>query len=235
MKLITETSSDGIISAKFLYGGVDEISGYRICFSLLSKCSVVSGCKIMRQFGGYVEMAPENHGILKIGEEWNFSFKYDFARHAPANVSWGPMGSYLKLNDGQTVDVISEPIKFPDSHVTKKIKLSAEEPELRLVPHPLCWGGKPGTCSLSGGINLTGKLSKTEKKVISSFQLLIERMGYSCMLNEQGVEVCFENSVKNFGEEEYEMQINSDQIKISASQYSGYFYSMKILLQLTEV
>ena len=107
MKLITKTSSEGVISAKFVNGGSDEISGYRICFSLLSKCSVVSGCKIMRQFGGYVEMAPDNHGSLKIGEAWNFSFKYDFDRHTPANVSWGPMGSYLKLNDGQIVDVIS--------------------------------------------------------------------------------------------------------------------------------
>ena len=31
----------------------------------------------MSQFGGYVEMAPDNQGSLKIGEEWNFSFKYD--------------------------------------------------------------------------------------------------------------------------------------------------------------
>ena len=107
MKLITETCSDGVISARFVNGGSHEISGYRICFSLLSKCSVVSGCKIMRQFGGYVEMEPYNQGILKIGEAWNFSFKYEFDRHAPVNVSWGPMGVYLKLNDVQTVDVIS--------------------------------------------------------------------------------------------------------------------------------
>ena len=77
MKLITETCTDGVISARFVNGGSNEISGYRICFSLLSKCSVVSGCKIMRQFCGYVEMAPDNQGSLKNGEEWNFSFKYD--------------------------------------------------------------------------------------------------------------------------------------------------------------
>ena len=77
MKLITETCTDGVISARFVNGGSNEISGYRICFSLISKCSVVSGCKIMSQFGGYVEMATDNQGILKIGEEWNFSFKYD--------------------------------------------------------------------------------------------------------------------------------------------------------------
>ena len=144
MKLITKTSSEGVILAKFVNGGSDEISGYRICFSLLSRCSVVSGCKIMRLFGGYVEMAPDNQGSLKIGEAWNFSFKYDFNRHAPANVSWGPMGSYMKLNDGQTVDVISEPIKFPDSHVINKIKLSADEPDLRLIPHPLYWEKNQG-------------------------------------------------------------------------------------------
>ena len=235
MKLITETCSDGVISARFVNGGTHELSGYRICFSLLSKCSVVSGCKIMLQFGGYVEMAPDNQRILKIGGEWNFSFKYDFDRHAPANVSWGPMGSYLKLNDGQTVDVISEPIKFPYSHLTSKIKLLAEEPELRLIPHPLCWEKKSGTCSLTGGINLTGRLSKTEKKVISSYRSLTDRMGFSCMLNDQGVEVFFENAEKNFGEEEYELVINPNQIKISASHYSGYIYSLVSLLQLREV
>ena len=80
--------------------------------------------------------------------------------------------------------------------------------------------------------NFSGKLSKIEKKVINSFQLLIKRMGFSYMLNEQGVEVCFENSEKNFDKEEYEIQINSDQIKINASHYSGYFYSLVSLLQL---
>ena len=77
MKLITETCTDGVISARFVNGGGYEISGYRICFSLLPKCSLVSGYKIMRQFGGYEEMAPDNQGNLKNGEEWNFSFKYD--------------------------------------------------------------------------------------------------------------------------------------------------------------
>ena len=77
MKLITEKCSDGLIWARFVNGGSHKISGYRICFSLLSKCYVVLGCKIMSQFGGYVEMAPDNQGSLKIGEEWNFSFKYD--------------------------------------------------------------------------------------------------------------------------------------------------------------
>ncbi|GIT08517.1 MAG: hypothetical protein CM1200mP30_21470 [Pseudomonadota bacterium] len=51
----------------------------------------------------------------------------------------------------------------------------------------------------------------------------------------RGVEVFFEIAEKNFGEEEYEMQINSDQVKISASHYSGYFYSLVSLLQLREV
>ena len=74
MKIITETCTDGLIKARIVNGSSHEISGYSICFSLISKCSVVSGCKIMSQCGGYVEMAPDNQGSLKIGEEWNFSF-----------------------------------------------------------------------------------------------------------------------------------------------------------------
>ena len=98
MKLITETCSDGVISARFVNGGTHELSGYRICFSLLSKCSVVSGCKILLQFGGYVEMAPDNQRILKIGGEWNFSFKYDFLAelsHPALGINFDPANMVL--------------------------------------------------------------------------------------------------------------------------------------------
>ena len=66
----------------------------------------------MHQFGGYAELAPDHSRSLMNGDEWNFSFKYVFERHAPVNVSWGPMGTFLKLKDGQTVEVFNEPLKF---------------------------------------------------------------------------------------------------------------------------
>ena len=47
MKLITETDGDGVISARFCYSGSDEINGFKICFSLLSKYSPVAGAALM--------------------------------------------------------------------------------------------------------------------------------------------------------------------------------------------
>ena len=67
MKLFTETDGDGVISARFGYSGSDEINGFKICFSLLSKCLAVSGCKLMHQFGGYAELAPDHTRNLMNG------------------------------------------------------------------------------------------------------------------------------------------------------------------------
>ena len=100
----------------------------------------------MHQFGGYAERAPDHTRSLMNGDEWNFSFKYVFERHAPVNVSWGPMGTFLKLKDGQTVDVFNEPLKFLNGTTKNRKKLSAEEPALRLIPHPLSWEQEAETC-----------------------------------------------------------------------------------------
>jgi hypothetical protein len=59
MRLFTETAKDGVISARFVYSGKSEINDFRLCFSLLSTCSAVSGCKLAHQFGGYSELACE--------------------------------------------------------------------------------------------------------------------------------------------------------------------------------
>ncbi len=137
MRFFTQVGEDGIIAARFVYSGQSEINDFRICFSLLSTCSSVSGCRIEHQIGGYTELVPDIPIILSEGKEWEFSFEYEFERHAPLNVSWGPMGVYLKLKNGQTIDVVTEPLKFlsisPD--VVEKPHLS--EPKIRLIPNPV--------------------------------------------------------------------------------------------------
>ena len=72
MLFYTQADKDGIISARLVYTGKSEITDFSICFSLLSKCSVVSGCKLTRQVGGYTELAPEYSESLKKGQEWEF-------------------------------------------------------------------------------------------------------------------------------------------------------------------
>jgi len=151
MRLFTQTAEDGVISARFVYNGKSGLTGFRICFSLLSTCSAVSGCRIEHQLGGYTELMPDSPVLLKDGQEWNFSFKYDLERHAPLNVSWGPTGAYLKLKNGQTVDVFSEPLKFLSIASQPVKQHSPVEPELRLIPHPVLWEKESGTCDLSHG------------------------------------------------------------------------------------
>lgn len=186
----------------------------------------------MHQFGGYAELAPDHTKSLMNGDEWNFSFKYVFERHAPVNVSWGPMGTFLKLKDGQTVDVFNEPLKFLNVTTKNRKNIAAEEPALRLIPHPLSWEQEAETCDLSEGFKISEFSSETQNKVVSSFKSLIERCDLKEIISNQGVKVCFEKDKQNFGEEGYELLIKPDKVKIRASQYTGYFYGLISLLQL---
>ena len=86
MKLYIETKKNGIILAKFVYTKNTIINNFRICFSLLSKCSSVSGCKLKKQVGGYTELAPDPEKSLTKDQKWEFSFKYELERHIFLNL-----------------------------------------------------------------------------------------------------------------------------------------------------
>ena len=231
MRFFTQVGEDGIIAARFVYSGQSEINDFRICFSLLSTCSSVSGCRIEHQIGGYTELVPDIPIILSEGKEWEFSFEYEFERHAPLNVSWGPMGVYLKLKNGQTIDVVSEPLKFLSisPHVVKNPPLS--EPQIRLIPHPVLWEKEAGTCDLSHGLSMPQTPPAEIQKVIHSFTSLINRYELTEMLTSNGVNIHFdlENKIK---EEGYEMLIRADSVLIRASGYKGFFYALISMLQL---
>ena len=178
MRFFTQKNKDGVISARFIYSGKSEITDFWICFSLLSKCSAVSGCKIKHQVGGYTELVPSPTKSLSKDDEWKFSFKYELDRHSPTNVSWGPMGTYLKLKNGKTLKVISEPLEFLNTSIQPLKQITFEEPELRLIPHPVLWKMEDRTCDLSRGINFSDNITEKEGQVILTFKSLIERNGY---------------------------------------------------------
>ena len=201
MRFFTQKNKDGVISARFIYSGKSEITDLWICFRLLSKCSAVSGCKIKHQVGGYTELVPSPTKSLSKDDEWEFSFKYELDRHSPANVSWGPMGTYLKLKNGQAVEVLNETLKFPKITSQTGKQLSMEEPKLRLIPHPFLWEKKSLNCDLSSGINFSGDFSEKVGKAIKSFKSLIERWGLQEVLSFGGVQIVFENIEDKFEEE----------------------------------
>ena len=234
MRLFTQTEEDGVIVARLVYNGKSGVTGFRICFSLLSTCSAVSGCRIEHQLGGYTELMPDSPVLLKDGQEWNFSFKYDLERHAPLNVSWGPTGAYLKLKNGQTVDVFSEPLKFSTIASQPVKQHSPVEPELRLIPHPVLWEKESGTCDLSHGLCLPQTPSAEIQKLIHSFSSLIDRYAFKETLSSAGVTIHFESLHQIVKDEAYELEIKAESVSIRASGYNGFFYALISLLQLKE-
>ena len=234
MRLFTQTAEDGVIAARFVYNGKSGLTGFRICFSLLSTCSAVSGCRIEHQLGGYTELMPDSPVLLKDGQEWNFSFKYDLERHAPLNVSWGPTGAYLKLKNGQAVDVFSEPLKFSTIASQPVKQHSPVEPELRLIPHPVLWEKESGTCDLSHGFCLPQTPPAEIQKLIHAFSSLINRYAFKDTLSSTGVTIHFENLHQKVKDEAYELEIKAESVSIRASGYNGFFYALISLLQLKE-
>ena len=234
MRLFTQTEEDGVIVARLVYNGKSGVTGFRICFSLLSTCSAVSGCRIEHQLGGYTELMPDSPVLLKDGQEWNFSFKYDLERHAPLNVSWGPTGAYLKLKNGQAVDVFSEPLKFLSIASQPVKQHSPVEPELRLIPHPVLWEKESGTCDLSHGLCLPQTPSAEIQKLIHSFSSLIDRYAFKETLSSAGVTIHFESLHQIVKDEAYELEIKAESVSIRASGYNGFFYALISLLQLKE-
>ncbi|MBC8257456.1 MAG: beta-N-acetylhexosaminidase [SAR324 cluster bacterium] len=234
MRLFTQTAEDGVIAARFVYKGKSEITDFRICFSLLSTCSAVSGCRIDHQLGGYTELIPDSPILLNDGQEWGFSFKYEFERHAPLNVSWGPAGAFLKLKNGQAVDVLSEPLKFLYTPSLPVKQQSPVEPELRLIPHPVLWEKETATCDLSNGFCLPQTPPAEIQKVIKAFSSLINRYAFKEILSSAGVTIHFDNLHQKVKDDAYEMEIKAESVSIKASGYNGFFYSLISLFQLVE-
>ena len=232
MRFFTQKNKDGVISARFIYSGNSEITDFWICFSLLSKCSAVSGCVIKHQVGGYTELVPSPTKSLSKDDEWKFSFKYELDRHGPVNKSWGPKGTFLKLKNGKTLKVISEPLEFLNTSIQPLKQITFEEPELRLIPHPVLWEMEDGTCDLSRGINFSGDSSEKVGKAIKSFKSLIERWGLQEVLSFGGVQIVFENIEDKFEEEGYELVIKPEIVNIRASQFMGFFYALITILQM---
>jgi len=234
MRLYTETNKNGIISAKFVYSRNTIIKNFRICFSLLSKCSPVSGCKLKKQVGGYSELEPNPKRSLTKGQKWEFSFKYELERHAPVNISWGPMGTFLKIKNGKTFDIETKPLKFSNVPTRNRNIINSKEPEIRLIPNPVSWQKSRGKCRLTIGINLTNSHNNNVKKAIDSFNSLKERLGFEWSENVAGINVIFENSAQNLNSEGYEMLIESKLIKIISLNSIGFLYGLISLLQLRE-
>ena len=234
MKLFTETDNKGIISAKFVYSRSPVINNFRICFSLLSKCSSVAGCKLVKQVGGYSEFSPDPNRILKKGQEWKFSFKYEFQRHGPVNTSWGPMGVFLKIKNGKTIDIKTKPLKFTNAPKMKRNEILSDEPEIRLIPNPVSWEKTLDICDIRDGTNFNVVQNKNATNAIKSFNSLVERLGFKWMKEPKGIPIVFMDSSKNLNSEGYEIVIEPELLIIRSFQSIGFLYALISLLQMRE-
>lgn len=156
--MTTSIDSEGYFCARLINNSQQKIDNFLFCFSVLSPIKSIDSCSLEKIIGGYCELAKSDNSSLLPGDEWTFKYAYEYSRHKPMNHTWGPQGGFLKLKNGNTINLkmidleferISSVASAPSSLVDK----SASE-LLRLVPHPHLWTPSAGVCNLSRPINV---------------------------------------------------------------------------------
>ena len=103
--MTTEIDSNGFFCSKLKNNSGHQIDNFSFCFSLLSPVKAYENCIISESVGGYSELSNPSQLTLNSGEEWNFKYGYEFDRHKPLNHTWGPQGGFLKLQNGNTINI----------------------------------------------------------------------------------------------------------------------------------
>jgi len=223
---------DGVMAAQLVNGGEATLKDFRLCFSLVAPGTAVSGCRMVQQVGGYMELSPELLASLVPGGCWDFAFAYDLERHHPINGTWGPTGAYLILENEELLEVQTEPMAFPESARVTVLPPEVQEPELRLIPHPAVWQASGGVCDASSGFAWNTGAADELATALDSAEKLAARCGFPEFSKEAGVSLVVQIPEEPLVSEEYALTLTPSQITLSASDYPGVFYAAVTLQQL---
>lgn len=233
LRLSSAVQPDGSLKLR-LHNAGEPISGFHLCFSLLSLAVVVSGARTVRQVANFLEVAPEPEVPLGNGESWELVVAYGFERHHPANVSWGPQLPYVALADGTTIDVEPTPLDFSAIEpVAAPEPPSPEAPELSLIPHPESWTAGMGSCDASAGFRLSPEAPNFLQGAFQAVEALAQRCGFSPWVG-PGVTLQFEPLDSANSEEAYALAIIPGSVTLRAAHHSGALHALISLLQLRQ-
>ncbi|MBF2734987.1 MAG: family 20 glycosylhydrolase [Betaproteobacteria bacterium AqS2] len=226
-RLSTRLLPDGAIAAELRCGGQALPAGFRLCGSILVTAAARANCRLVRNDGGYFELAPpDDEAGLAAGEAWEFTIAYKDG-YAILNQSWGITGAYLRTPDGAAHAVETTPLEFP-SYPDFPAPAPGPAPELLLLPTPAAWRPAGGTCDLTAGLQSAGD----PPPGAAEFLALAGRLGLD-ELSPKGdgaAELAF--AAAELPAEAYELAIAKGRVTVRASDASGRFYAMASLLQL---
>ena len=240
--MTTEIDSNGFFCSKLKNNSGHQIDNFSFCFSLLSPAKAYENCIVSQSVGGYSELSNPSQLTLNSGEEWNFKYGYEFDRHKPLNHTWGPQGGFLKLQNGNTINIDMTDLDLQRiSSVASTLQVlgnNIPSASLRLVPQPYIWKPSAGVCNLSESLNVVLDESETITNAYKAASDLGKRINIDALplkINQQSQNTATSLRLKfeKFADtSSYNLTITSDAIELTAGDESGFFYGLISLLQL---
>ncbi len=195
------------------------------CFSLIAPGRVVAGGEQIRDLAGYMEVQLPD---LRPGESHEITLAYR-GGFTPSNRAWLPMGSYLRLTGGKTVDL--PPLPRGVAVVEGDRPDRPEGPPvdgLRLIPPPESWSPAGGTLMarafVAGGAGLG-------REPLEAASALGARTGLGALLGPEGVALTVEERA-DLPAEGYHLTIAPEGVTLAAGGRAGVFYGAVTLLNL---
>jgi len=240
--MTTEIDSNGFFCSKLKNNSGHQIDNFSFCFSLLSPVKAYENCIVSESVGGYSELSNPSQLTLNSGEEWNFKYGYEFDRHKPLNHTWGPQGGFLKLQNGNTINIDMTDLDLQRiSSVASTLQVlgnNIPSESLRLVPQPYIWKPSAGVCNLSESLNVVLDESEMITNAYKAASDLGKRINIDALplkINQQSQNTATSLRLKfeKFADtSSYNLTITSDAIELTAGDESGFFYGLISLLQL---
>ncbi|MDE0949101.1 MAG: family 20 glycosylhydrolase [Candidatus Thioglobus sp.] len=240
--MTTEIDSNGFFCSKLKNNSGHQIDNFSFCFSLLSPVKAYENCIVSESVGGYSELSNPSQLTLNSGEEWNFKYGYEFDRHKPLNHTWGPQGGFLKLQNGNTINIDMTDLDLQRiSSVASTLQVlgnNIPSESLRLVPQPYIWKPSAGVCNLSESLNVVLDESEMITNAYKAASELGKRINIDALplkINQQSQNTATSLRLKfeKFADtSSYNLTITSDAIELTAGDESGFFYGLISLLQL---
>ena len=241
--MTTEIDSDGFFCSKLINNSGHKIDSFSFCFSLLSPVKSQQNCVVTKSIGGYSELSHPSKLTLHAGEEWSFKYGYALDRHSPLNHTWGPQGGFLKLQNGNTINLSMTDIELQHiSSVAPTLKVMGDHiipsESLRLVPQPYLWNPSAGVCNSSGFLNVVLDQSEVIIKSYKAASDLGKRINIDILPSQtnQNLKDTSTSLLVKFQKfsdaSAYNLTITSDVIELTAGDESGFYYGLVSLLQL---
>jgi hexosaminidase len=186
------------------------------CFSLMAAAHVLSGGTLIRSVAGYSEVQLPD---LEPGKLHQVVLTHDNANFQVWNRAWLPMGGYVRLVHGQTVDLPA----IKGGVAPAEPRALPPHDGLRLIPQPTDWKPTGGT--------LQARMFTGRGEPLQAASDLGQRTSLGALLGENGVPLTVHHD-PSLPLEGYVLVISSDGAVISASARAGIFYAAITLLTL---